>query len=452
MANRGEIAVRIIRACRDMNIETVAVYSEVDRDALFVTLSNQAVCVGKKRSAESYLNINNIISAAVKTGCDAVHPGFGFLSENPEFARKVSENGLIFIGPDADVIEKLGNKSEARRLMLEGGVPVVPGSDGIVSTAGEAKELAEKLGYPVLIKASSGGGGRGMRKSSGPEDIVSSFETASAEALSCFGDGSVYMEKLIINPRHIEIQVLADNYGNTVHLGERECSIQRRNQKMLEESPSRAIDDAVRDRMGSIAVTAAKTAGYKNAGTVEFVLDENQNFYFIEMNTRIQVEHPVTEMVTGIDIVREQLRIASGAKLRYKQSDVTFSGHAIECRINAEDAENGFMPSPGKIDFLHLPGGYGVRVDTALYSGCEISPYYDSMVAKVIVHGNTRTEAILRMRRALEEFVVLGVKTNLGLLYMILYNPDFLKGRYNTGFIEANLENLLKPVEKDMML
>ena len=452
VANRGEIAARIIRACRDMNIETVAVYSQADRGALFVTLATKSVCIGGSRPAESYLNQRNIVAAALGTRCDAVHPGFGFLSENPDFAQLVEEQGLAFIGPPAPVIRKMGDKSAARALMKACGVPVVPGSDGIVTDAGQAKDAAKALGYPVLIKARAGGGGRGIRSAQNEAEVGPAFEAATAEASAAFGDGAVYLEKLIHNPRHIEVQILADCRGSVVQLGERECSLQRRNQKILEEAPSRGVDAALRQRMGDAAVRAAKAAGYRNAGTVEFVLDGAGNFYFIEMNTRIQVEHPVTEMVTGIDLVREQIRIASGASLEYGQEDIKISGHAIECRINAEDPENGFAPCRGVVDYLHLPGGYGVRVDTALFTGCEISPYYDSMIAKVIVHGRNRNEAIYRMRRALEEFIVKGIRTNLGLQYMILYHPDFMRGHYDTGFLENNLARLLAPIEKGMML
>ena len=452
VANRGEIAVRIIRTCREMNIETIAVYSEADRNALFVTLATKSVCIGGNRATDSYLNMNNLIVTALKTGCDSVHPGFGFLSENSEFARLVRENGLIFIGPAPEVMDRMGNKSAARELMREYNVPVVPGSDGTVDNSDEAITIAEKLGYPVLVKASSGGGGRGMRRADSAQELPRAFDEARAEAVACFGDGSMYIEKLIVDPRHIEFQILADNFKNVLHLGERDCSIQRRNQKMLEESPSKALTSELREKMGAAAIMAATAAGYTNAGTVEFVTDSEGNFYFIEMNARIQVEHPVTEMITGIDIVREQIRIASDLPLRMTQEEVTFSGHAIEVRLNAEDPENNFSPCPGRIEYLNLPGGFGVRVDTAMFSGCEISPYYDSMIAKIIVHGHTRNEAILRMRRALEELLAVGVKTNLGLLYMILYNPEFIKGRYDVGFIERNLDNLLKLVSKDMTL
>lgn len=443
VANRGEIAVRIIRACREMNIETVAVYSSADKDALHVKLANEAVCIGPAKTADSYLNMQNIITAALKTNCDGVHPGFGLLSENAAFADILKKCGIHFIGPSAKVIKMMGDKSAAREMMLENGVPVVPGSNGIVESAEEAEKIAEKIGYPVLIKATAGGGGRGMRIAYTKDDLQYAYQTAKSEAKSCFGNDSVYLEKLIENPKHIEFQILADTHGNVIHLGERECSIQRKNQKLIEESPSKAIDDEMRDKMGKAAVLAAKASGYTNAGTVEFVIDQNENFYFIEMNTRIQVEHAVTEMVTGVDIVREQIRIASGLALDYKQEDVKLSGHAIECRINAEDPLHGFMPCPGTVNFLHLPGGYNVRVDTALFAGYEISPHYDSMVAKIIVKGTTRMQAIYRMRRALEEFLIDGVKTNHGLLYLILHNFDFVKGRYDTGFIEKHSEELL---------
>ncbi len=443
VANRGEIAVRIIRACREMDIETVAVYSTADRESLHVQLATRSVCIGGPRAQESYLCQENVLSAALATGCDAVHPGFGFLSENPDFARRVEEAGLIFIGPAPEVIEKMGQKSAARQLMMESGVPVVPGSQGAVETPEEAAALAKELGYPVLIKASAGGGGRGMRRVDAPEDLAEAFATARAEAVACFGDGSMYLEKLILSPKHIEFQILADGQGHVIHLGERDCSIQRRNQKLMEESPSRALTPALREEMGAAAVQAARATGYRSAGTVEFVLDREGRYYFIEMNTRIQVEHPVTEMVTGLDLVKEQLRIAAGLPLSVTQEEVQFSGHAIECRINAEDPANGFLPSPGKVEFLHLPGGCGVRVDTMLYPGYTTSPYYDSMVAKVIVHGSTRLEAIRRMRRALEELMIRGFATNQELEYLILYHPEYLKGQYDTGFLERNLPGLL---------
>ena len=444
IANRGEIAVRIIRCCREMEIEPVAVYSTADREALHVQLASQAVCIGPPKAADSYLNMPNLLEAARSTGCDAVHPGFGFLSENSEFARLCTECGLRFVGPPASVIDAMGNKAAARRLMKAHGVPVVPGSEGRVDTAEEAVRLAEQLGYPVLVKAAAGGGGRGMRRAYSADELPAAFRTAQAEALSCFGDGEMYLEKLIVNPRHIEFQILADSHGHVVHLGERDCSIQRKNQKLMEEAPSKALTPSLREAMGQAAVEAARAAGYQSAGTVEFVLDGQGHFYFIEMNTRIQVEHPVTEMVTGLDLIREQIRIAAGQPLSVKQEEVRLHGHAIECRINAEDPAADFRPGAGTVSFLHLPGGCGVRVDSALYTGCTLSPFYDSMIAKVIVHAPTRLEAIRRMRRALEELVVEGVATNAELAHLILYHPDYIKGAYDTGFIGQHLDELLK--------
>lgn len=444
IANRGEIAVRIIRACRELDIETVAVYSTADAQSLPVQLATRAVCIGPPRAADSYLNQTAVLTAAVESGCDGVHPGYGFLSENADFADLCARCGLKFIGPSGDVIRRMGNKAAARALMQSAGVPVVPGSDGAVPDAETAARVAEKIGYPVLLKASAGGGGRGMRRVFDPDALMSAFEEARAEAVACFGDGEMYLEKLILNPRHIEFQILADGHGNVVHLGERDCSIQRRNQKLMEESPSRALSDDLRERMGRDAVQAARACSYEGAGTVEFVLDSAGNYYFIEMNTRIQVEHPITEMVTGLDLVREQLRIAAGLELPVRQEQVHLSGHAIEVRVNAEDPAHDFRPAPGVTRFLHLPGGCGVRVDTALYNGCELSPWYDSLAAKVIVHAPTRLQAIRRMRRALEELVVEGYPTGADLAHMILYHPDYLKGEYDTGFLEQNLESLLR--------
>lgn len=444
IANRGEIAVRIIRACRELDIETVAVYSTADAQSLPVQLATRAVCIGPPRAADSYLNQTAVLTAAVESGCDGVHPGYGFLSENADFADLCARCGLKFIGPSGDVIRQMGNKAAARALMQSAGVPVVPGSDGAVPDAETAARVAEKIGYPVLLKASAGGGGRGMRRVFDPDALMSAFEEARAEAVACFGDGEMYLEKLILNPRHIEFQILADGHGNVVHLGERDCSIQRRNQKLMEESPSRALSDDLRERMGRDAVQAARACSYEGAGTVEFVLDGAGNYYFIEMNTRIQVEHPITEMVTGLDLVREQLRIAAGLELPVRQEQVHLSGHAIEVRVNAEDPAHDFRPAPGVTRFLHLPGGCGVRVDTALYNGCELSPWYDSLAAKVIVHAPTRLQAIRRMRRALEELVVEGYPTGADLAHMILYHPDYLKGEYDTGFLEQNLESLLR--------
>ena len=443
IANRGEIAVRILRACRELGVDTVAVYSSADADALHVQLATQAVCIGPAKAADSYLNVDALLTVACQTGCDALHPGYGFLSENAEFAQRCADLELTFIGPSGDVIRTMGNKAAARALMQSHGVPVVPGSDGPVSTAQDAQAVAEAIGYPVLVKASAGGGGRGMRRVDRPEELVAKFEEARAEALACFGDGQLYLEKLILNPRHIEFQILADRHGAVIHLGERDCSIQRKNQKLVEESPSKALSPQLREAMGAAAVAAARAAGYENAGTIEFVLDQDGKFYFIEMNTRIQVEHPVTELVTGLDLVREQIRVSAGLPLSVTQEEVLFRGHAIECRINAEDPAKGFQPCPGRIDFLHLPGGYGVRVDTGLYTGYELPPYYDSLMAKLIVYAPTRLEAIRRMRRALEELVIEGPATNTDLLHQILHHPDFVRGNYSTGFLEAHMDTLL---------
>ena len=443
IANRGEIAVRILRACRELGVDTVAVYSAADADALHVQLATQAICIGPAKAADSYLNVDALLTVARQTGCDALHPGYGFLSENAEFAQRCADLGLTFIGPSGDVIRTMGNKAAARALMQAHGVPVVPGSDGPVATARDAQAVAEAIGYPVLVKASAGGGGRGMRRVDRPEELVAKFEEARAEALACFGDGQLYLEKLILNPKHIEFQILADRHGAVIHLGERDCSIQRKNQKLVEESPSKALSPQLREAMGAAAVAAARAAGYENAGTIEFVLDQEGKFYFIEMNTRIQVEHPVTEMVTGLDLVREQLRIAAGLPLSLTQEEVSLTGHAIECRVNAEDAAAGFRPCPGTTEFLHLPGGPGVRVDSLLYNGYAVSPYYDSLVAKIIVHAPTRLEAIRRMRRALEELVIQGYPTTADFCHLILHHPNFIKGQYDTGFLAAHQEELL---------
>ena len=443
IANRGEIALRVIRACRELDIETVAIYSTADESALHAQIATRSLCVGPARAADSYLNQDAILSAALATGCDAIHPGYGFLSENPDFADRCVEVGLKYIGPSGDVIRKMGSKAAARTLAQQAGVPVVPGSDGPLRDVEQAKELAAQVGYPVLLKASAGGGGRGMRQVDGPEGLESAFHAAQAEAIACFGDGEMYLEKLVLSPRHIEFQIMADSQGHVVHLGERDCSIQRRRQKLIEESPSRALTPQLREEMGRAAVAAAKAAGYVGAGTVEFVLSPQGQFYFIEMNTRIQVEHPVTELVTGLDLVREQIRVSAGLPLSVTQEEVLFRGHAIECRINAEDPAKGFQPCPGRIDFLHLPGGYGVRVDTGLYTGYELPPYYDSLMAKLIVYAPTRLEAIRRMRRALEELVIEGPATNTDLLHQILHHPDFVRGNYSTGFLEAHMDTLL---------
>ena len=444
IANRGEIALRIQRACRELEIEPVVVYSAADAEALHVQLAEEAYCIGPARAADSYLNMNAILTVAKAARCDAIHPGYGFLSENDQFADACAEAGIAFIGPSGDVIRAMGNKAAARALMQKAGVPVVPGSDGAVADAAEAKALADKIGYPVLIKASAGGGGRGMRRVFDPEQLVPLFEEARSESVACFGSGEMYIEKLILNPKHIEFQILADKMGHVIQLGERDCSIQRRNQKMIEESPSRALTPELRQKMGAAAVAAARAAGYENAGTIEFVLDPAGNFYFIEMNTRIQVEHPVTEFVTGIDLVREQIRIAAGLPLSHTQEEVALRGHAIECRLNAEDPSKNFQPCPGRIDFLHLPGGCGVRVDTGLYSGYTLPPYYDSLMAKLVVWAPTRLEAIRRMRRVLEELTVEGPANNADLLHQILYHPEFVRGSCTTAFLDENLDTLLQ--------
>ncbi len=440
IANRGEIAVRIIRACREMGISTVAVFSEPDRDALHTQLADEAVCIGPAKAQESYLNMQNIISAAVATKAQAIHPGFGFLAENSIFAGMCAECNIKFIGPDAEIIDAMGNKSNARELMKKAGVPVIPGSDGVISNIDEAKACAAKLGYPVMVKASAGGGGKGIRIVRSEEELENAYESAKTETKAAFGDDTMYMEKVIENARHIEIQILGDEHGNVIHLGERDCSLQRRNQKVLEESPSPVLSEETRKAMGEAAVKAAKAVGYKSAGTIEFLYDRDGNFYFMEMNTRIQVEHPVTEMVTGIDIVKEQIRIAEGAELDIKQEDVKITGHAIECRINAENPDKNFAPSPGNVDYLLVPGGtLGVRIDSAVYAGCSILPYYDSMIAKVITYGNTRQEAIEKMRRCLYEFVIEGVDTNIEFQEKILTNEKYLEGQFDTGFIAREI-------------
>ena len=447
IANRGEIAVRIIRACREMGIETVAVYSTEDADQLHVKISNEAVCIGKPRSSDSYLNMPALMNAAYATGCDAVHPGYGFLAENAEFADLVEQCGMKFIGPSGKIISQMGDKIVARELMEKNGVPTVPGSKGVLENASEAKVLADEIGYPVLIKAAGGGGGKGMRSVFKAEDFEREFENARQEAVSAFQNGDMYLEKLVLNPKHIEIQILADSHGNVIHLGERECSIQRKNQKMIEESPSPFVNSKLREEMGAIAVKAAQACNYVNAGTVEFVVDQEGNFYFIEMNTRIQVEHPVTEMVTDVDIIKEQLRIASGLALKYKQEDIELRGHAIECRVNAERPVMNFMPSTGRVGFYNPPGGMGTRFETYLYNGCKISPYYDSMIGKIIVVGKTRLEAIRKMRRAIEETYIDGIETNLALQYSILHDFDFLRGDYDTGFMEEKLDSMLEMIK-----
>lgn len=436
IANRGEIAVRVIRACREMGIRTVAVYSEADKDALHTQLADEAVCIGPAPSAESYLNMQNIISATLVSGADAIHPGFGFLSENSKFAELCEQCKITYIGPDSKVISALGNKSVARNTMVEAGVPVIPGSKEPVYTVEEGEKIAGEIGYPIIVKAALGGGGKGMRVAQTPDEFQTSFQTAQKEAQMAFGDGTMYLEHFVEHPRHIEFQILADKYGNVVHLGERDCSIQRNHQKMIEESPCEVISDELRARMGEAAVKAAKAAGYENAGTIEFLLDKEGRFYFMEMNTRIQVEHPVTEWVTGVDLVKEQIRIASGLPLSCKQEDIQLTGHAIECRINAENPSKGFRPSPGTITDMYFPGGKGIRIDSAVYSGYTIPPYYDSMIAKVIVWAKNRTEAIRKMQSALGEVIIEGIDTNVDYQYEILDHPDFQSGNTDVEFIE----------------
>ena len=435
IANRGEIAVRIIRACREMGIATVAVYSEADREALHTQLADEAVCIGPAAATDSYLNMEQILSACIATKADAIHPGFGFLSENSRFVEMCEKCNITFIGPTAEMMDKMGNKSQARLTMIEAGVPVVPGTKEPVYDAKRGAVLAESIGYPVMIKASSGGGGKGMRIALGPDDFEENFKVAQLESVRGFGDNTMYIEKYVQEPRHIEFQIMADKYGNVVQFGERDCSIQRNHQKMIEESPSVALTPELRRRMGDAAVRAAKAVHYESAGTIEFLLDKDKNFYFMEMNTRIQVEHPVTEMVSGVDLMKEMIRVAAGEPLSVKQEDIHLQGHAMECRINAEDPAHHFRPCPGVIEEIHLPGGNGVRIDTAAYNGYEIPPFYDSMIAKVIVHGRTRQEAIEKMRSTLGELIIDGVTTNVDFQYEILDNEDFQAGEITTDFI-----------------
>ena len=436
IANRGEIAVRIIRACREMGIQTVAVYSEADRDCLHTLLADEAICIGPAPSGQSYLNMERILAATVALKADAIHPGFGFLSENAKFAKLCAECNIAFIGPSAEIINRMGNKSEARRTMMDAGVPVVPGSKEPVHQAAEALEMAKSIGFPVMIKASSGGGGKGMRISRGEADFTENFNAAQMESVKGFSDDTMYIEKYIEKPRHIEFQIMADKHGNVVHLGERDCSIQRRHQKVLEEAPGDVITQDLRQRMGDTAVRAAKAVGYENAGTIEFLLDKNKDFYFMEMNTRIQVEHPVTEMVTGMDLIKEQIRVAAGEKLSVRQEDVVIKGHAIECRINAENPSKNFMPCPGLITNVHAPGGNGVRVDSHIYSDYKVPANYDSMLMKLIVYDKDRASAIAKMRSALGELVIEGIETNVNFQYEILENEAFQEGNTDTGFIE----------------
>ena len=436
IANRGEIAVRIIRACREMGIQTVAVYSEADRDCLHTLLADEAICIGPAPSGQSYLNMERILAATVALKADAIHPGFGFLSENAKFAKLCAECNIAFIGPSAEIINRMGNKSEARRTMMDAGVPVVPGSKEPVHQAAEALEMAKSIGFPVMIKASSGGGGKGMRISRGEADFTENFNAAQMESVKGFSDDTMYIDKYIEKPRHIEFQIMADKHGNVVHLGERDCSIQRRHQKVLEEAPCDVITQDLRQRMGDTAVRAAKAVGYENAGTIEFLLDKNKDFYFMEMNTRIQVEHPVTEMVTGMDLIKEQIRVAAGEKLSVSQEDVVIKGHAIECRINAENPSKNFMPCPGLITNVHAPGGNGVRVDSHIYSDYKVPANYDSMLMKLIVYDKDRASAIAKMRSALGELVIEGIETNVNFQYEILENEAFQEGNTDTGFIE----------------
>lgn len=447
IANRGEIAVRIIRAARELGIATVAVYSEADKDALHTILADEAICIGPARSTDSYLNMSSVLSAAIVTGAEAIHPGFGFLSENSKFATMCEEMNISFIGPSAQVMDKMGDKINARREMIAAGVPVIPGSDGEVHTADQALEIASHIGYPVMLKASAGGGGKGIRKVEQEEDLSAAFESASQEALAAFGNGAMYIEKVVYPARHIEVQILGDSFGHIVHLGERDCSLQRNNQKVLEESPSVAIGKTLRQELGSAAVRAAEAVSYVNAGTIEFLLDEQSgNFYFMEMNTRVQVEHPVTEFVTGVDIVKEQIKIAAGLELSVKQEDIVISGHAIECRINAENPKCNFAPSPGKITELHMPaGGVGLRVDSAVYNGYTIPPYYDSMIAKIIVHGENRFDALMKMQRALYEFEVEGLVTNADFQLDLISDKHVIAGDYDTSFL---MEQFLPEYQK----
>jgi len=431
IANRGEIAVRIIRACRELGISTVSIYSEADKEALHAQLADYSVCVGPNPSKDSYLNVANILSACILTGCDAIHPGFGFLSENPKFAKMCEECNIKFIGPDSETISLMGDKSQARKIMKKANVPVVPGYEDKIDSYEEAYKIAKDIGAPIMIKASSGGGGKGIRIVKDLDEIKHNYEAAKSESMACFGDDRIYIEKYIENPRHIEFQIIADEYGNIIHLGERECSLQKNNQKVLEEAPSTFLNKELREKMGKVAIDAARAVNYKNVGTIEFLVDKDQKFYFMEMNTRIQVEHPITEMITDVDIVKEQLKIASGIKLSLHQEDIKMQGHAIECRINAKDA--------GTISELNMPSGLGVRVDSAIYCGYTIPPFYDSMIAKLITYGKDREEAIIKMKRSLGEFAIGGVNTNIDFQYEILEHQDFIDGNYDTSFLNKDV-------------
>ncbi len=435
IANRGEIAIRIIRACRELGIGTVAVYSTADRSALHAQIADEAICIGGPRSSDSYLNTKALIAACEITGAKAIHPGFGFLSEDSNFVKLCDKCGIKWIGPNASAMEAMGNKANAKGAMIEAGVPVVTGSDGVVESLEEAKRISAEVGYPVLVKASAGGGGRGIRRADSEEELEEALSAAKQEAIQFFGNGDVYIEKFIVNPRHVEIQIIADEHGNAVHLGERDCSCQRRNQKVLEESPSPVMTPELREKMGQAALRAAQVYGYYNAGTVEFLVDKDKNFYFMEMNARIQVEHPVTEMVTGVDLIKEQIRIAMGLPLSFKQEDIELTGHVIECRINAEDPKQNFRPCPGKIHSIHMPGGFGVRIDTAVYQGYQIPPYYDSMIAKLIVKGRNREEAITKMKVALSEMLIEGIQTNIDFQLNLLRDKEFESGDFDIGFL-----------------
>ena len=444
IANRGEIAVRIIRACRELGVRCAAIYSTADVSSLHAQIADEAVCIGPPPTKDSYLNMNAVIQAAINVGADAIHPGFGFLSENAEFARLCEKHGITFIGPSYESIEMLGDKAAAKETMKAAGVSVIPGSDGAVSSYEEAAAIAEKAGYPVLVKASAGGGGRGIRRVDSPDQLREQMTAAQQEAKNFFGDDAVYIEKFLVNPHHIEIQIMADKMGNYIYLGERDCSMQRRNQKVLEECPSPVVDDCLRKKMGEAAVTAAKQTGYYNAGTIEFLVDENRDFYFMEMNTRIQVEHPITEEVTGFDLVKAQIEVAAGLPLSVKQEDIRLRGHAIECRINAENPELDFRPSPGTITALYMPGGPGIRIDGAVYQGYTITPYYDSMISKLIAHGSDRDDAVNKMKWALSEFIVEGIDTNIDFQLELIRNPDFRQGRYDIGFLGRYMDERRK--------
>jgi len=441
IANRGEIAIRIIRACKELGLKTVAVYSEADKNSLHLEFADEAICIGGSSSADSYLNISRLISAAEVTDCDAIHPGYGFLAESPGFAEICESCGIKFIGPTAENIRLMGDKVQAKKSMHKVGVPLIPGSEGGIADKEEALEIAKKIGYPLILKAKSGGGGKGMRICHSDVRLVGALMAAQSEAEAAFGDSEIYMEKFLVNPRHIEVQIAADNYGNVIYLGERDCSIQRRHQKIIEETPSPAVDDRLRKKLGELCVGATKAIHYQNVGTIEFLLDNKNNFYFMEMNTRIQVEHTITEEITGIDLVKLQIGLAAGEKLKIKQDDIKIKGAAIECRINAEDPDKGFMPSPGVISFCYTPGGKDVRVDTHIYSGYTIPPYYDSLIAKVITKGDTRAEALKKMNRALGEFLVEPIKTTTGFCKEVINNRDFKNGKYHTGFLEKFLES-----------